>query len=304
MDIIDKNNGVATEIKHIDITNLDETSLHDIRKIVRSDVVTILKKQSTQPAYFTNFVSKIGPIGNFKQLLWDPTTGELCNNTQNLHDPLMWSNPETYPVQRVTGKKINGKDSGIFGTGVLDWHANLNGLRRADGVALQGYKDCEGTSTTWLNMAKAYEQMPDDLKQRCANVFCSYTYSPETWAAGLSKKQKEAMLKNPSSYNMWLVQKNISGRHGLYFYTNNNCKIHSEDTELYNDLYDYVFCDKFMYTHYYDIGDIVLSDQLLSLHKRDQNDPNILSKRILHRLTFSLSNFGDPTYLEKYNNGL
>ena len=57
-----------------------------------------------------------------------------------------------------------------------------------------------------------------------------------------------------------------------------------------------------MYQHFYEIGDIVLSDQILSLHKRDQNDPNILAERVLHRITFKISNTGKPTWCEKYNN--
>ena len=91
-------------------------------------------------------------------------------------------------------------------------------------------------------------------------------------------------------YKMWLIQENIAGRKGIYFYTNNRCKVITDDEKLFQDLYDYLFQEKFMYTMEYEPGDIILSDQLLSLHKRDQNDPEILAKRVLHRLTFQLSN--------------
>ena len=56
-----------------------------------------------------------------------------------------------------------------------------------------------------------------------------------------------------------------------------------------------------MYTHMYEVGDIVLSDQLLSLHKRDQNDDETLSKRVLHRITFGLSNTDDRKWIEEKN---
>ena len=59
-----------------------------------------------------------------------------------------------------------------------------------------------------------------------------------------------------------------------------------------------------MYSHYYEIGDVVLSDQLLSLHKRDQNDPEILERRVLHRITFKISNLGkQPTWIQQQNKG-
>ena len=61
---------------------------------------------------------------------------------------------ERYDYTPIKRKQIDGKRTGIFGSGVLDWHANLNGPTRADGVALQGWSHCEGTSTTWLNTTK------------------------------------------------------------------------------------------------------------------------------------------------------
>jgi len=308
------NNGVALQIDEFDITCASKNDINKVLEHLKKNLIVVIKKQDKSPAFFTNFVSNLGPISNYTQFRWDPKTGkEIYNPDPNskMIDPLLWDDPTTYPVQRVTGKKIDGKKSGIFGSGILDWHANLNGLDRADGVALQGYQDCENTSTTWLNLAKAYEEMPTDLKNRCENVFCEYEYSPEIWASGLPETQKQAMLSNRGDgritrgntgiYRMWLVQENIAGTKGIYFYTNNKCKIISKDQKLYEDLKNFIFQKKYMYTHEYELGDIVLSDQLLSLHKRDQNDPEILEKRILHRLTFRISNFGNPSWISLQN---
>jgi len=292
----------AVEVTNFNITDIDSNKAALLKKVLLEKTVVVLKKQPTEPAYFTHFVDLIGNVANYDQLVYDPVTGEkICNLQPSYIDPVAYSNPARYPVQRVTGQKINGNSSGIFGSGILDWHANLNGLTRADGVALQGYKGCQGTSTTWLNTTLAFDDMPTELRTRCTNVYCEYEYSPGTWAKGLPKEQEEAMLANKSFYKMWLIQKNISGKAGIYFYTNNKCRIISEDKQLYSDLYDHVFQDKYMYTHFYDIGDIVLSDQILSLHKRDQNDPEILANRILHRLTFRISNTGQPKWLVSQN---
>jgi len=298
-------NGVAAQINNFNIKDISVDKGIEIKNCLLENVVVVLKNQDVAPAYFTNFVDNIGPIANHDQFIYDPITGErkysLGGKNDKLIDPLSWPDPYTYPVQRVTGKKVKGEISGIFGTGILDWHANLNGLTRADGVALQGIKDVEGTSTSFLNTAKVYEEMPEELIERCNNVYCEYEYSPDTWAAGLPEKQKAVMMKNQSHYKMWLIQENILGKKGIYFYTNNRCNIITEDKKLYQDLYDFVFQEKYIYSHTYEVGDIVLSDQLLSLHKRDQNDPGILSKRTLHRITFRLSNTGNPTWIERKN---
>lgn len=272
-----------------------------VREKLLNETVVVFKKQSTLSGDFTKFVSDIGEIGNYHQMVHNPVTEERIEPMKEFIHPDKWPNKETYPVQRVTGKIINGERTGIFGTGVLDWHANLNAPNRDDGVALQGIKDCEGTSTTWLNLAKAYDEMPQELLDRCKDVYCEYEYSPEVWAGGLPESQLSYMRKNKTTYKMWLLQENAAGKKGIYFYTNNKCKIITDDNKLYDDLYDFTFQEKYMYTHYYEVGDIVLSDQLISLHKRDQNEPEILQKRILHRITFKLSNYGKPTFIEERN---
>ena len=203
---------------------------------------------------------------------------------------------ELYPIQRTTAKKNKkGISTGIFSSGILDWHANLNGLDRADGVALQGYEGCENTSTSYLNTNVAYNDLDDDFKKELEGVHCEYEYTPEVWAKGLPEVQYKMMKKDGQEgpYKMWLLQQNIAGVKGIYFYTNNKCKIITEDETLFQRLYDHMFQDKYVYQHWYEPGDIVLMDQLLTLHKRDQNDPEILAKRVLHRITFRISNYNN-----------
>lgn len=294
------NKGVAVEI--------EDANPSEILDALKQHTIVVLKKLDTKPAYFTKLISELGPIANWTQFMFDPLTGEEKYSPRvedGFIDPNTWPDPATYPVQRVSGEKFEGKRTGIFGSGVLDWHANLNGLDRADGVALQGIKGCEDTSTTWLNTAMVYNDMPDDLKQRCEDVYCEYRYTPEKWAGGLPKAQFEKMVaKGRDTYRLWLIQKNIAGVKGIHFYTNNDCNIITEDKKLYDDLYDFTFQEKYMYSHYYEIGDVVLSDQLLSLHKRDQNDPEILERRVLHRITFKISNLGkQPTWIQQQNKG-
>jgi taurine dioxygenase len=294
------NNGAAIEVTGLDITNVSDEQIDQLRELIRQNIVVVIKKQNTDPFYFTNLSSRIGKLGNAHMLRWD-VYGNYYWETRDPKNPPAWCPGDT-PVQRVTGEKINGNFTGIFPTGILDWHSNLNAPTHTDGVALQGYKNCEGTSTTWLNLAKAYDEMPEDLKKRCEGVYCKYRYSFEVAAKGVPEEQANHHNSLANNYNMWLIQENRSGRKGFYFSVYNNCEMVTEDKALFDDFCDYVFQEKFMYTHYYEIGDVVLSDQLLSIHKRDQNDPAILAKRVLHRITFMVSNEGNPPWIVEYNN--
>ena len=288
-------NGVATQINNVDITNLSDSDADKIKNILRKDLIVVLKHQERLPFWFVNFVERIGTVANYRQMIYTKEgefyLGKTPPNTNS------WDkDKELYPIQRTTAKKNKkGISTGIFSSGILDWHANLNGLDRADGVALQGYEGCENTSTSYLNTNLAYNDLDDDFKKELEGVYCEYEYTPEVWAKGLPETQYKMMKKDGQDgpYKMWLLQQNIAGVKGIYFYTNNKCKIITEDETLFQRLYDHMFQDKYIYQHWYEPGDIVLMDQLLTLHKRDQNNPEILAQRVLHRITFRISNYNN-----------
>jgi alpha-ketoglutarate-dependent 2,4-dichlorophenoxyacetate dioxygenase len=165
----------------------------------------------------------------------------------------------------------------------------MNGpFNRARGVALQGVSRAViGTSTSWMDTTLAYAAMSEDLKKRCEGVIGRFEYSPEIWAEGLPPDQYSDMLKNKEEfYEMPLVNYSSSGRPGLYFHYMNKCTFPS-DPELLEILKKHCFQQQFIYTHRWMPGDIVISDQVLTLHRRDQDDPAILEERVLSRYTFN-----------------
>ena len=129
------NNGVAVKIDNVDISTLSINDVNQIKDCLYKHLVVVIKKQDTGSFNYTRFIEQLGKIANYGQMAYS-IDGEYANSKGKLTSE--WDLPkEDYPVQRVTGKKNStNKISGIFGTGILDWHANLNGLDRADGVAL------------------------------------------------------------------------------------------------------------------------------------------------------------------------
>lgn len=290
MEIKPIQNGAAVEITGIDITSFDKSDDYDfVRNVLHKHLVVVIKNQSTNPWEYTRFVENIGRVANYNQFGFT-TDAEEYPRDQVVPTSQWKGDTWRYPVQRVTGKKKKGKFTGIFGTGRLDWHANLNGTDRADGVALQGWEHCENTSTSFLNTNLAYNDLDPDMLKKLKDLYCEYEYAPEVWAEGLPEDQLRRMKQNSNKYKMWLIQENLKGVKGLYFYTNNRCKLICPDQNLYDEIHKHLFQDKYIYQHWWEPGDIVLMDQLLTLHKRDQDDPEILSKRVLHRITFHISN--------------
>ena len=277
----------GVEVLDVDLANLSNSEYTEIKELFLEHLIIVIRDQELQIVPYAKLIQRIGSIANWSQCLWqlDGMPAKYPGGT----DPFTFQGADNeFPVQRVTGKKIDGHPTGIFGQGKLDWHSNMNGpFNRARGVALQGVsKACVGTSTSWMDTTLAYEAMSDDLKLRCKDVIGRFEYAPEIWAEGLPQFQYEIMLKNKEEfYNMPLVNLSDKGKPGLYFHYNNKCTFPS-DPELLDVLKAHCFKPEFIYKHVWEIGDIVISDQVLTLHKRDQDDPAILAERVLHRYTF------------------
>lgn len=285
-----------------DICNLTEQDYQDINELYLDHLLITFKNQPFQTIPFAKLINKMGSFANWNQMLWKQDGTNLAK--QEYVDPATFNGPDNdYPLQRVTGEKTDkGLATGIFGNGELDWHSNMNGdMDRARGVALQGAWHSENTHTAFMDTVKAYDDMSDELKERCEGVIGHYEYAPENWAKGVPTPQLQLMKgfgMVDHRYTMPLVNKGFNGKKGLYFHFHNNCKFR-EDKELKQVLMDHCFQDKYIYNHRWNKGDIVISDQVLTLHKRVEWEPEIIAKRVLHRITFHYDNMVDD-YFTKY----
>jgi alpha-ketoglutarate-dependent taurine dioxygenase len=299
MKVIPLNNG-AVEIIDFDMRNFTYDEAIQVRDVLRKELIVVIREQDRDPFNYAKLIHHIGGICN-----WDQCYRDIEGNTIGRHptypDFENWDHSKPFPVQRVTGEKKNGEFTGIFPLGKLEWHCNLNGPDRADGVALQGIKGAVGTRTSWNNTALALKEMPDSLSSRIHGKYAKFYYNPTNWSDIHNKEQLVHMLKNRHHYKMWIEQTNAGGVKGLYLYTTNDCEISGDDTSLFTDLQDYLFQEKFIYHHDWSIGDIVLSDQLLTMHRRRQEADEIFENRVLNRITFRITNVGNPPALIERN---
>jgi alpha-ketoglutarate-dependent taurine dioxygenase len=299
MKVIPLNNG-AVEIVDFDMRNFTYDEAIQVRDVLRKELIVVIREQDRDPFNYAKLIHHIGGICN-----WDQCYRDIEGNTIGRHptypDFENWDHSKPFPVQRVTGEKKNGEFTGIFPLGKLEWHCNLNGPDRADGVALQGIKGAVGTRTSWNNTALALKEMPDSLSSRIHGKYAKFYYNPTNWSDIHNKEQLVHMLKNRHHYKMWIEQTNAGGVKGLYLYTTNDCEIPGDDTTLFTDLQDYLFQEKFIYHHDWSIGDIVLSDQLLTMHRRRQEADEIFENRVLNRITFRITNVGNPPALIERN---
>ena len=283
----------------VNIEEVNPSMSEIVMKSLQKNLIVVIKGQSTNPIYLSRLIHNMSHIANWNQMAWD-TDGNMLGQPTEYTDP--WS-VDTIPVQRVTGEKKDEEFTGIFPVGELDWHANLNGPTRADGVALQGIRDVAGTVTSWINTAAAVKAMKEELPSLyndLHDVWCDYRYQGGIgWSTPANEMQYNYMMKEVTEYSMRVLQRNVAGVEGMYLYTNNDQT--SKHSGLIEEVQMFLHQERFMYHHEWEVGDIVLSDQLLTLHKRQLCSEEVLQKRILHRWTFPISNAEDPEFILKRN---
>jgi alpha-ketoglutarate-dependent taurine dioxygenase len=281
-------NGCGVEILDVDISALSDEDYKEIKNIFVDNLIVVFRNQPQLTIPYAKLVQGIGRIANYQLCHWDSEGNFLKDKIDEISPFLYKGEDKFYPVQRMTSKVVNGKISGIFHQDTLDWHSNMNGpFNRARGVAYQAIGEgVKGNSTSFLHTVAAYDAMSDDLKKRCEFAVGRFVNSPEIWAPGLSEEVYGYMKKpGEGPYEMPLVNMSLGKKYGLYFHINNQCSF-PEDPELFEILKEHCFQDKFIYKHSWEPGDVVLSDQLLTLSKRDETDPEVLKEMVLNRYAF------------------
>jgi len=259
-------NNWAISIEDFDIKESSIEDAHKIAKLLLSNMVVVLRNQCLSPSDELNFCNLIGNV--------TPTNSERGKHLS-----------VTNGILRVTGQKNQHGEEGLFGhTSALDWHANqASNPNRKPLIWLYGVKDTEGSITSWINNIESYKKIPQDIKDEIQNLEITLGYKKGKYSNSDFFKEHHH-VDNPFR----LVYTNDAGQTGLYFpflqifgikgYTKDNF-----DT-LMERLTTHILKEEFRYDHYWRDGDVVLSEQWLSIHKRWKF--NGMDRRILHRIAF------------------
>jgi len=259
-----------------DINSLNKQQIEQVIRLVVSNMVVVFKEQSMTPEQEVDFCKVAGTVQYY------PSDFERTKHIAVGNH-----------ILRVTGEKNAECEPGLFGhVSALDWHANQCSNKNRDPLIwLYGVKGTAGSRTSWINMIEAYKALPDNIKNYIDDlqIYCGY----ESGKYSTSNFFKDHVNKD----NLFdLVMENKEGQKGLYFPFLQTFGVDNLDEEEYNNiwklLYDHVLDEKFMYHHDWSDGDIVISEQWLSVHKRWEFHG--MNERVLHRIAFNYDNiYGD-----------
>jgi taurine dioxygenase len=271
MNISYANNGWTIFIDN-DINSLSHDEIIQVAKLIVTNMVVVFKKQNLTPEQELKFCNVIGNHQYY------PASYERGKHIR-LNDGIL----------RVTGKKNEYGEPGLFGhTSALDWHANQpSNKERKPLIWLYGAEGTKGSRTSWLNNIASYQDLPIELKNEIDNlqIFCGYKKDKYSSSSYFIEHVNES---NPVN----LVQTNKEGKKGLFFPFLQIFGFKDKDENYFKSimqqLIKHVVQEKYMYHHDWDDGDVVISEQILSIHKRWAFDD--MENRVLHRIAFDYSN--------------
>lgn len=303
-----------------DIDELSQDDINTIGKHLKYGRLVVIKNQPNKtPISLQQFIHKMGDLeGYTKKLQYydDPNTPEAMNDwkyrIQSVPQRKRYEDYTAAPgVMRVTGETKPRDESsqwlkdskeyqvsfpqnqpvptGFFGHNEeLDWHVNKpSNPDRHSYVTLYSVYGSEGSRTSWLDNMQSYNDLPQEKKDLYKNVqlTCGHQYG---------RYSKDHMFVN--HINKGLLRPLVVNRYnetGLFFpfhqvFDMTNVDNYEEEWEY---LKNHILKEKYMYHHDWDDGDIILSDQDITLHKRWFFKG--MNQRLLWRLAHDVSYIKD-----------
>ena len=216
---------------------------------------------------------------NFGALDKRPTASTEMSKT---HDQLP---PEITVISNV---KLEGKPMGALGDGEAVWHADMTyNASPPKGACLYAVEvPPSGGNTHFSNLHRAYETLPEDVKQRIATLSCVHDASRNS--AGelrLGFEDNTDPRKTKGAVHPLVAVHPQTGRKGLMLGRRRNAYIVGleleESEKLLDALWAHATDPQFTWTQVWQVGDVVMWDNRCTLHRRESFDPS--ARRLMYR---------------------
>ena len=146
----------------------------------------------------------------------------------------------------------------------------------------------EGGETAFLNMYKAYEEMPADLAARIDGKYVNHSKVHNS--AGVRRPEFADVTdpsKAPGVKHPIVRTHPVTGRKCLYLGRRLNSYIFGlsldESEALLDEIWAHTCQDKYVWQHKWRVGDLLVWDNRCTMHHRNAFAPN--ARRLMHKST-------------------
>ncbi|HML14613.1 MAG TPA: TauD/TfdA family dioxygenase [Xanthobacteraceae bacterium] len=202
-------------------------------------------------------------------------------------EPFNRAHPELNVISNVVE---NGKPIGNLGDGEAVWHADMTYVEMPPKAALLHALEVPppqaGGNTYFANMFAAYESLPDGLKKAADGKIAVHDASRNS--AGMLRKgykQVGDVRETVGAHHPLVRTDPRTGRRALFLGRRPNAYVVGlsvpESEALLDALWARATQPRFAMCHRWQIGDVLMWNNLAVLHRRDPFDPK--TRRVMHR---------------------
>jgi taurine dioxygenase len=254
----------------------DEETIHELRTLWAHHPVLVFRRQALSENELADFSALFGPLERTVRTDWASPAQPEVTLISNLRD--------------AQARSIGG-----LGDGEIQWHSDQSYmLTPATGAMLYALElPPEGGTTSWVDLCAAYAGLPERLKRAVEGKRAIFSYIKRL--AGYQGADRviseEARRKTPPITHPLVHTHPVTGRKALYLDSTTTTGIDAVDgsagSALLEEIYAFATRPQFVYRHHWQVGDAVLWDNGLTMHRREPFDP--LARRLLKRTTIFLS---------------
>jgi taurine dioxygenase len=263
---------LGAEIASVDLSKpLSQDDVETIEETWRERLVVVFRGQRLSDPQLLAFSRNFGEL--------DPP------GPNPYGEPFNKQHPEINVISNVIE---NGKPIGNLGDGEAVWHADMTYVDVPPKAAMLHSLEVppSGGNTYFANMIAAYETLPADLRKAAEGKVAVHDASRNS-AGMLRKGYKEVTdVRETVGARHPLVRTNPkTGRKALFLGRRPNAYVlglEVADSEaLLDSLWAHATQPCFAMCHEWQVGDLLMWNNLSVLHRRDPFDPE--SRRVMHR---------------------
>ena len=255
---------------------LDDGTVNELRDLWAHHPVLVFRRQALSEQELAGFSALFGPL-------------ERVVRTE-------WASPVVAEVGLISNLKDGqARPIGGLGDGEIQWHSDQSYMMNpATGAMLYALElPSEGGTTSWVDLCAAYAGLPDRLKRMVEGRRAVFSYVKRLAGyQGVDRViSEEAKRKTPPVLHPLVHPHPVTGRKALYLDSTTTVGIEGMDevsgAALLDEIYAFATRPEFVYRHHWRVGDVVMWDNGLTMHRREPFDP--AARRLMKRTTIFLS---------------
>jgi len=260
---------IGIEVRGVDLAEpLDEVAFAQIRAAWEENCIALFRDQNLGEIEQVRFAARFGALGT--------SVNDHAPEKGGSHPAILY----------VSNVRVNGQVSGILPDGEMFFHSDTCYVEHP-AMASMLYAievPSRGGNTRYANGFRAYEALPDSIKQQLAGKRALNVYD----YVGNPTLRAEILPPDAKQYAHPVFRRHLpTRRKSLYVNRLMTWSIvglpEGESRELLDFLFDHQEREEFVYEHVWRPGDVVLWDNRSCLHARTDFDPN--ERRRLRRVT-------------------